>query len=714
MKLFKRVLPPVLGVAVLLLAVGVSVAFRAEQGAHPEAVSSEPVVQRPAWVKEGTAWAAFTEPLTFLLRRGGDSVDAAKKWGADFTEETIRKVKQDGANAVVVNLHKGFGLKAEAADIEAARKFVQLVHRHGMKAVGYIGGSIMYETLVAEEPEAGDWKMVDQWGQPIYYNLEETYRHMPCRNNPGYQAFLQKVLRVGIQDMKLDGVHFDNFAAVNEPNACRCKYCRAQFQEFLRQRYADDQLRARFGFTRLDYIAPPPYSQDTRGPFTFVPVRNPLMQDWARFRATSLAKRLGEYDNYVHKLNPEAMLRINLSSWWPDANGGFFRAIDLEQLLQHGDMFTSEEANSPHWTPDGRLVSKIRTFKAARIMNKAVWFWEETTKYTQRRNEGPPVLRFAETMAYNDMCLGVITGRDIYPELLTPAVRRYIDFFWQHANDLKHTAPVADVAILRSFASTQFNPAKSNLSTVLFEQTLIQSKIPFAIIFDRHLKDLNKYKVLVLANQDALSDEQVSEIRRFVENGGGLVATEDTSLLTDWRLVRDRFGLADVFGFDQPPAGNQANQPIQRTFGKGRVAYISRIEPSTPPPAPNPVYHIPNRYWTLPKNHVDLAAAVKWAAGDQLAVSVVAPLWVTMELARQPSTNTLLLHLLNFKTTEPLQKVAAQVRVPDGFKVREAVLETPDGEGSQALKVVANGQTVSFQVPSLKVYDLVLLRMEKK
>ena len=39
----------------------------------------------------------------------------------------------------------------------------------------------------------------------------------------------------------------------------------------------------------------------------------------------------------------------------------------------------------------------------------------------------------------------------------------------------------------------------------------------------------------MLANQDALSDEQVDQIRRFVANGGGLVATEETSLLTEWR-----------------------------------------------------------------------------------------------------------------------------------------------------------------------------------
>jgi len=69
----------------------------------------------------------------------------------------------------------------------------------------------------------------------------------------------------------------------------------------------------------------------------------------------------------------------------------------------------------------------------------------------------------------------------------------------------------------------------------LFEQTLIQRQIPFDIIFNNQLKDLSKYSVLVLADQESLSDEQTSLIRDYVNRGGGLVATGNTSLFTEWR-----------------------------------------------------------------------------------------------------------------------------------------------------------------------------------
>jgi hypothetical protein len=245
------------------------------------------------------------------------------------------------------------------------------------------------------------------------------------------------------------------------------------------------------------------------------------------------------------------------------------------------------------------------------------------------------------------------------------------------------------------------------LSAFLFEQTLIQTKIPFDIISDRRLNDLGKYKVLILANQDALSDEQVNSIREFVRNGGGLVATEETSLRNDWRRERARFGLADVFGMDRPgPAA-------KRSFGKGRVAYIPRVEPATTPPRAQMSYDIGDEHWKLPVNYTELAEAVKWAAGGELTATVQAPLWVTAELAQQASTNTWLVHLVNYNCTKPASGISVSVHIPAGFRLRGATLQTPDGGGPEMLKVETREGAVSFKVPRLLVYDLILLKLER-
>ncbi len=45
-----------------------------------------------------------------------------------------------------------------------------------------------YETFFAKEPSARDWMQVDEFGRPIYYSQDRTFRYAACRNNPGYLA----------------------------------------------------------------------------------------------------------------------------------------------------------------------------------------------------------------------------------------------------------------------------------------------------------------------------------------------------------------------------------------------------------------------------------------------------------------------------------------------------------------------------------------------
>ncbi len=676
-----------------------------------ESLSSEPITERPAWLKQGIVMVGNWEPLTFRLRKGGAPVDVVRQWEAEHTEETVRRLKQQGVNLIVTNLHKGFGLQTEAQDIEATRKLVAIAHRYGIKVGGYIGASMFYETFFAEEPEASNWMQVNEWGKPVYYNPEQTNRYMACRNNPDYAAFIRRVLRLGVEDLKLDLIHFDQMEWWPEPRSCHCDYCREQFRAYLRSRYTPEQLRLRFGFTRLDDVVPPPF--DLWAPPVRIPeLNNPLMQEWARFRAFSLAQRYGEYDAYIHRLNPQVALEGNPNVNFA-LNKGFSQGVDLAQLLEHGDIVWSEEPNQAEWTADGRLVSKIRSFKAVRSMGKSLFVYTGGM-----RGASSPRLRMAEAMAYNDMNLGDVgeigalraDGASITAE---PEDARYIEFFHAHAQDLVDTSSVADAAVLRSFPAVEFNPARGGVSTILFEQTLIQTRVPFDIIFDRHLKDLAKYKVLVLADQDALSDAEVAQIRTFVENGGGLVATGDTSLYTDWRWRRGRFGLADLFGRDLPPAPNEPNRPVQRTFGKGRVVYLPRVEPSVPPPPPSMSYNFSKEYWKLPTNYRELEAAVEWAAGGRLSAKVDAPLSVTLELAEQKTTRNRLLHLVNYDIAKPIANLKAEVRIPEGMRLREAVLESPDSEKPEPLAAAVRDGVASFRIPRLKIYDLVLLRLEK-
>jgi Beta-galactosidase trimerisation domain len=80
----------------------------------------------------------------------------------------------------------------------------------------------------------------------------------------------------------------------------------------------------------------------------------------------------------------------------------------------------------------------------------------------------------------------------------------------------------------------------------------VEEHLPVTVINDWNLnpRDLAPYKLLILPNTASLDDRQVTAIGDFVKQGGGLVASLDTSLFDEYGDPRPNFALADVFGVD--------------------------------------------------------------------------------------------------------------------------------------------------------------------
>lgn len=81
-------------------------------------------------------------------------------------------------------------------------------------------------------------------------------------------------------------------------------------------------------------------------------------------------------------------------------------------------------------------------------------------------------------------------------------------------------------------------------------RTAVEEHLPTAVINDWNLtdEDLAKYAVLILPNAACLDDSQVAAVERYVQRGGGLVCSLDTSLFNEFGDPRDNFALADVLG----------------------------------------------------------------------------------------------------------------------------------------------------------------------
>jgi hypothetical protein len=656
--------------------------------------------QEPAWWDQGVVFVGNWEPLVFRLRHGGElPVDIVEKYLREHSEETVLKLKEAGVNMILTHFYKT-GLDSEKEDVELARRLGELCHKHGMKLGTYIGGTMFAETLLRDIPEAKEWVRYDEHGDPVRYG-EQTYRYRPDFNHPGYVEHMKRVIRVAIEHVKTDFIHLDNHALIAPPWTGNTPEINRRFRAFLTKKYTPEQLKNRLGFADIRAVTVPTWHGMAR-PSAIAPVIDPVMQEWIDFRCQDFSEYYGNLAAYIRQLNPNVLVELNPHGIY-GSNRAFLHGVDHARLVPHGSVFWSEEPNEAEVDENGILVSKIRSLKLARSLGQTLF----TYTGSQRGNFK---LLMSESMAFNRNSLGDI-GSPLTAYEISDEMRRYIRFYLDNNRHYASTRVVADVAILRSFPSMAYNSLGPHLETTLMEQLLIQHKIPFEYVFDQDLGRLSRYKAVILADQESLSDRAVEQIRDYVREGGGLVATGRTSLYNDWRRLRSEYGLADVLGIrherrrELPAAG-------RRTFGKGRAAYVPEVAPREPVPdfASQGAAGFGKSFWRLPKNSEQLLDAIRYAAGSRFSVELKeAPLTTVVEVTERKDGSERILHWVNYKPGSPAMPVEFAVAAPQGKKPAAVGLLSPDRPGRQAARFTVEGGRVQFTMPALEVYNVAVI-----
>ena len=150
---------------------------------------------------------------------------------------------------------------------------------------------------------------------------------------------------------------------------------------------------------------------------------------------------------------------------------------------------------------------------------------------------------------------------------------------------LRNEASLARVALVYSQQTAWFYGGdrageKVEDYTLGWYQALIEARVPFEMVHDRLLDTahLHQFKTLILPNLAALSDLQCQQLREFVDRGGSLIATYETSLYDEWGGARKDFGLADLFGvsFKSGPEGPMRNAYLRLEHGGAREPPLLR------------------------------------------------------------------------------------------------------------------------------------------
>ena len=158
---------------------------------------------------------------------------------------------------------------------------------------------------------------------------------------------------------------------------------------------------------------------------------------------------------------------------------------------------------------------------------------------------------------------------------------------WHKINEeyLVNRKPVATVGIVWSQQNLDFY-GRDNANELVelpwrgMTHSFLRSRIPYLPVHADHIdRDAKLFSVLVLPNLGVMTDAQVESVRRFVANGGNLVATGDSSLYNQWGDLRSDFALADLFSAHLIKRRSEnALSGIQKMAGDAYHTYL-RLSP---------------------------------------------------------------------------------------------------------------------------------------
>jgi hypothetical protein len=447
-------------------------------------------LSRPDWMDEpGLVMAGNWEEPSFRARRMGRldytlPPDKIEQYNRERTPEMIAKLKELGVNFLMIHCYKGAGFKTEHVGMEDARQFAALAHRSGMRVGTYIGGTMLYERLYQELPEARNWQAFGPHGEAVYYTPAQQFRYAVVKHHPGFIEYLKRPVRFAIEEVHADLIHFDNFGSgTNTYDA----YTRQRFREYLGGQ----------GKSPAD----PPAKNDPA---------DPLVRDWTEFKCRMLAEHYAAMSQFIRGLNPQCGVECN-----PGALGGGAgapRGVDHARLIPLGNAFCDEDFGAQWNEQQGSMRTRIRSLKAGQLFNNSLFLYCESA------------LDLAESMAFNVNCLGYVTWYEwgkmetahLSEKPLPPEMKTYIRFFLDHQDLYGHAPSVADVAVLRTFAQQSFGPRPY----MGVEQALIQSCVPWRMIFDAQLDQLGAYRVVVAPDDSWLTERQRRQLADFAARGG--------------------------------------------------------------------------------------------------------------------------------------------------------------------------------------------------
>lgn len=387
----------------------------------------------------------------------------------------------------------------------------------GMNVIARTDSHACHQDMYDAHP---DWIAVDALGNKRRHPSDPDY-WITCALGPYNFEFMTSVHQEIMKRYMVDGIFTNRWAG---SGMCYCEHCRKNFHEF----------------SSLDL------------PRTNNP-QDPARRQYLLWHQKRLFDLWRLWNKTIREINPRA-------SYIANAGGGALSNLDMKTIGELAPtLFADRQGRSGLMAPwangkNGKEYRATMGHKAiAGIFSVGL---EERYRWKDSVQNGDEIrLWVADGMAHDLRPWFAKFNAKVIDRRWLPVVEEI--YQWHHANEayLRNEQSFARVGMVYSQQTAAFYGgeqarAKVEDAALGFYQALIEARIPFEMVHDQLLdaQHLAQFRTLILPNIAALSTRQCRQIEEFVQRGGSIVATYETSLYDEWGVRREDFGLASLFG----------------------------------------------------------------------------------------------------------------------------------------------------------------------
>ena len=505
-------------------------------------------VDQSPWYRTVTRWGQVN-----ITEKDPPEYDI--KWWRSFWKKTETKGVIINAGGIVAYYPTKVPLHRAATFLGGRDLFGDLcraAHEDGLAVFARMDSNRAHEDFFKAHP---DWFAIDATGKP--YKAADLY--ITCINSPYYNEHIPSILTEIARMYHPEGFTDNSWSGLGRDSICYCENCRKNFLD------------------KTGKKIPAAKNWDDEA-----------YRQWIRW---NYERRLEIWDlnNRTSKsAGGQHCIWSGMNSGSISGQGRSFRDYKeicrRAEIIMLDDQARTDAAGFQHNAQIGQLIHGLLG-------------WDKLVPESMAMYQaGRPVFRLtskpvAEARMW--MLNGIAGGIQPWWHMIAAfhEDRRMYDtptavLKWHKENEefLINRTPVASVGVVWSQQNTDFY-GRDNPEEVVelpwrgVTQALLRARIPYIPVHIDHIaKEGARLSLLILPNLGAMSPEQVASVRKFVSDGGNLVATGDTSLFNEWGDILDDYALGDIFGTHAVNQPSATGKTERKSFAETSHTYL-RLNP---------------------------------------------------------------------------------------------------------------------------------------